>query len=75
MSWIDALKIAVINENTTQIDDLFAAYPGYENIEDVKEASALVDTALQILKAKRSETLELMRQLEVSRNYIAQSYS
>ena len=72
-SWINSLKIAVIDEDAGRLGELYSTIPDFSNtdlsLEQMKEAEALIRQALQILKNKAKETGSALEQIKASIAY------
>ena len=72
-SWINSLKIAIINEDIEKLRDLYTTIPDFSNtdlsIEQMKEAKALIRQALEILKNRAEETRSALEQIKASIAY------
>lgn len=70
MKWINSLKIAIIEENITEIGVIIENLPEYGNKEDAQEALALLDEAKNLVKNKKNETLTSMNKIKQTKVYL-----
>lgn len=71
--WISSLKIAIIEEDIDKISSLTKELPQYNNIEDAQQALALVGEAVKLLDSKKSEILETMKKIKLTKAYLDDS--
>jgi len=69
VEWIKRLKIAVIEEDIQALDALRQERPVFSNLNHAREAKALVDQAIELLKNKRMSLMGDMGQLKKGRDY------
>ena len=60
-SWLDALKVAIVNKNETQCMNLVENLPHFENINDLQSARTLI---LQVGAWMESEKKDLGAKIE-----------
>jgi len=70
MSWINDLKIAVIEEDIENISSMTNSLPKFKDINDAKEALGLIEEAIKIVKNRREETLETMNKIKKTRAFL-----
>ena len=70
MSWINDLKIAVIEEDIENISSMTSSLPKFKDINDAKEALGLIEEAIKIVKNRREETLETMNKIKKTRAFL-----
>jgi hypothetical protein len=70
MTWLNSLKIAIIEENITQIDTLVTKLPDFESKDRAKEALALISESIKIVNLHKSKTLESMNKLKKTKAFL-----
>jgi len=61
--WLNALKIAIIEQNVTKIISLMDALPSFDTKEELDSAQHLVQEALSLMKKSKKETESSMAQM------------
>lgn len=69
MTWLDSLKIAIIEENIDQIEKLINSVPKFESIHRAKEALALINEARIMMLNYREKTLVSMKKLRLTKAF------
>lgn len=69
MTWLDNLKIAIIEENIDQIEKLINSVPKFESIQRAKEALALINEARIMMLDYREKTLVSMKKLRLTKAF------
>jgi len=69
LNWIKSLKIAVINEQIDEIIRLYDEMPEFKDVEEMKQASALIEIALTILQSEKSKINDILKKLEKIKKY------
>ncbi len=70
MSWINDLKIAVIEEDIENITTIADSLPKFKDINDAKEALNLIQEAIKIIKSKKEETLDIMNKIKQTKAFL-----
>ncbi len=70
MSWINDLKIAVIEEDIENITTIADSLPKFKDINDAKEALNLIQEAIKIVKSKKEETLDIMNKIKQTKAFL-----
>jgi len=70
MSWINDLKIAVIEEDIDNITSIADSLPKFQNMNDAKEALSLIQEAIEIVKNKKEETLDIMNKIKQTKTFL-----
>jgi hypothetical protein len=71
MSWINDLKIAVIEENIQKISVLIKTLPNFTDLDKAKEALSLVGEAIKITDAKKTEVLNTINKIKKTKEYLS----
>ncbi|NCD12807.1 MAG: hypothetical protein EOL93_09685 [Epsilonproteobacteria bacterium] len=72
-SWIDAFTIAVVEANSKGIEKLIFSMPEFQSKEEMRQASALIQEALLIIKNEKEETWATMQKIKKTRNFLTGS--
>ncbi|MBL0687688.1 MAG: hypothetical protein JJV95_05480 [Sulfurospirillum sp.] len=75
MQWLNNLKIAIVEENITQIKSLTKELPSFDSKIEAQEALALIGEAIKILDNKKEQTLEAMNKIKKTKKYFEQKRS
>lgn len=70
MSWLDELKVAILNKNNQKILDLIEDLPNFDNTTDLVCARALVGEFIASLEADKERTANAMRQIKQMRVFL-----
>jgi hypothetical protein len=68
--WLENLKIAIIEEDFNQIDSLTQDLPALNNIESLKECSALINEARVLIRREQNRTKEEINLIEKNRAFL-----
>ncbi len=68
-NWIDSLKLALINENFDDIVHLYDSMPEFSTTEEMKEASALIESAIFLLTNEKNKTADILKRIEMLKKY------
>ena len=71
MKWLNSLKIAIIEENITQIETLASNLPEFDSKQKAEEALALISEAINIVSDHRSKTLLAMNKIKQTKAFLA----
>ncbi|MFP4486660.1 MAG: hypothetical protein ACLFOC_06830 [Campylobacterales bacterium] len=69
-NWVDSFKLALIKEDDKTIGKLLEDIPDFEDVEDMKVASNLIEEAISTFTKKRQETLAQMDYIKKSRKFL-----
>ena len=70
MSWINDLKVAVIEEDIENITAITDSLPEFKDVNDAEEALNLVQEAIKIVKNKKEETLDIMNKIRQTKVFL-----
>jgi len=68
--WLNKLQLAIIEKNPELIKKLMDQVPEFENINDMKLASALIKEALKLLQQLKDETAQSLSQLKKHKDFL-----
>jgi hydroxylamine reductase (hybrid-cluster protein) len=69
LNWIDELKIAIVNEQFDKIVALYELMPDFQTIEQMQEASALIEMAIKMLENEKNQLSKAMNRNKVAGKY------
>jgi outer membrane PBP1 activator LpoA protein len=72
MTWINRLKIAVIQEDIETATELVKTAPKFQNIQEAKEAKSLIEAAINIAIREKEKTLEAMNKIKQTKKFLNQ---
>jgi hypothetical protein len=64
MTWLNELKVAVIEEDINSIQKLIKKIPEIKDINTAKEALALIKQAIAIVDAEKQKTMQTMQKIK-----------
>jgi uncharacterized protein (UPF0179 family) len=70
--YIKELKIAIINQDLKKIEELSTVAFESGNIDELKEAAAMVAEAIKLLDEERSKIVENMNNIQKMKQYASQ---
>ncbi|WP_458701417.1 hypothetical protein ACKGJI_04710 [Sulfurospirillum sp. 1307] len=71
MTWLNKLKIAVIEEDIETIGELMKTPPSFsDDITSAKEALALVNEAINLVEASKAKVLEDMNKIRKTKAFL-----
>ena len=68
--WLKKLQLAIIEQNPKGIDALVKEMPEFENVDEMKRASALISEALKLLHRLKNETGTSLKQLKKHKDFL-----
>jgi len=71
MTWLNSLKIAIIEEDIIKISSLTKKLPNYTSKQRAEEALALIGEAIKLVDNKKIETLESMNKIKQTKAYLS----
>jgi len=69
-SWLNQFKIAIVDKDTQKMDELNSSIPEFETIEQIYEAQAYIQQAIQIIMDKQSELRENMAKIQKTKKFL-----
>lgn len=70
MTWINNLKIAIIEENTQAIGSIIKDLPEFKTLEEAKQALALIGKAIEIVDDHKKKTSETMNKIRKAKAFL-----
>ena len=70
MTWLNSLKIAIIEEDITKIGTLTKELPNYDSKQEAEEALALIGEAIKLVDSKKQKTLEAMKKIKQTKVFL-----
>lgn len=70
MQWLKSFKIALIEEDEKKLKELIDTIPTFKNIDEMKEAFALISQAISMLKEKREKIQRDMNRLNKTKAFL-----
>lgn len=70
MTWLNNLKIAIIEKNFVQIEKLMDNMPEIKEIAIAKEAQALIKDVLILLESEKEQTFNAMQKIKKIKKFI-----
>lgn len=70
MTWLNSLKIAIIEEDITKIETLTKELPNYDSKQEAEEALALIGEAIKLVDSKKQKTLEAMKKIKQTKVFL-----
>ena len=73
--WINKFKIAIVQKDTDTMEKLLENVPSFENIDEAKEASYLMQGALELLFGLQDEIIASKKQIKNNIRFLQSSLS
>lgn len=70
MSWNSEFKLAIINENLEEIENLLSTMPKFSSIEEMNIASSLTTSAMDMIKERKNLLYAELTKLRNVKKYI-----
>ena len=74
MSWLNKLKIAVIEENIENIDALTKTIPDFDTLDKAQEALSLLQTAILLVNEEKDKIAINMDKIRKTKEYLKNQY-
>ena len=68
--WLSRLKIAIVEKNTDNLDDLLDDIPKLQSKQDIEEAIYLLREASQLVHSLKDETAHSMNQIQKNLKFL-----
>lgn len=68
--WLNELKKALILQDFDSLEKLIELMPAFDSLQEIKEASYLLDHAKTLLETEKSATLHSLQQLKDTINFL-----
>ncbi len=72
MQWLNALKVAIIEEEYETLSTLCEEVPAFDDINDMKEAQTLIHDAILVLKNEQKSLQESMCKIKKNSVFLSQ---
>lgn len=70
MSWLNSLKVAILNNDTQKALNLIETLPNFDNIDDLICARELVGTLLESLKSEKAALSKQMQRIKQAKKFL-----
>lgn len=70
--YIKELKLAIINQDLKKMEDLSSVMFESDNIDELKEAAAMISEAIKLLDKECLKTVENMNNIQKMKQYASQ---
>ena len=70
MTWLNELKVAIIEEDIIKIGSLTKEIPSYDSKQKAEEALALIGEAIKLVDDKKQQTLASMSKIKQTKSYL-----
>ena len=72
-TWINNLKIAIIEKDIKHIANTIKKLPKFEDLDRAKEALSLIGLAIEIVESEKQKTLETMKKIKQTKEFLSLS--
>ena len=70
MQWTNNLKIAVIENDISTIGKLIQDVPAFEDIDNAREALALIQESIRLVDEEKTKMVETMRKMKQTKAFL-----
>lgn len=70
MQWTNNLKIAVIENDIVTIGKLIQNVPAFEDIDDAREALALIQESMKLVDEEKTRMIETMKKMKQTKAFL-----
>ncbi|OHE08504.1 MAG: hypothetical protein A2329_08825 [Sulfurimonas sp. RIFOXYB2_FULL_37_5] len=70
MQWTNNLKIAVIENDIVTIGKLIQDLPAFENMDDAREALALIQESMKLVDDEKIKMIETMKKMKQTKAFL-----
>lgn len=70
MQWTNNLKIAVIENDIVTIGKLIQEVPAFEDIDDAREALALIQESMKLVDEEKTKMIETMKKMKQTKAFL-----
>lgn len=70
MEWINKLKIAIIEKNETNIEDIISTLPQFDSLEKMQEAAYLMKEAHDFLTLEKDQLAKKLIKIKKQKEYL-----
>ena len=72
-TWINNLKIAIIEKDIGRIASIIKELPEFKNLDRAKEALSLIGLAIEIVDNEKQKTLKTMKKIKQTKEFLSLS--
>ncbi len=70
MQWPNNLKIAVIENDIVTIGKLIQNVPAFEDIDEAREALALIQESMKLVDEEKTKMIETMKKMKQTKAFL-----
>ena len=70
MQWTNNLKIAVIENDIVTIGKLIQEVPAFEDIDEAREALALIQESMKLVDEEKTKMIETMKKMKQTKAFL-----
>jgi len=70
MQWTNNLKIAVIENDIATIGKLIQDIPAFEDIDEAREALALIQESMKLVDEEKTKMIETMKKMKQTKAFL-----
>jgi len=70
LEWINKLKIAIIEKNETNIEDIISTLPQFDSLEKMQEAAYLMKEAHDFLTLEKDQLAKKLIKIKKQKEYL-----
>ncbi len=70
MQWTNNLKIAVIENDIVTIGKLIQNVPAFEDIDEAREALALIQESMKLVDEEKTKMIETMKKMKQTKAFL-----
>ncbi len=70
MQWTNNLKIAVIENDIVTIGKLIQDIPAFEDIDEAREALALIQESMKLVDEEKTKMIETMKKMKQTKAFL-----
>lgn len=70
MQWTNNLKIAVIENDIVTIGKLIQDVPAFEDIDEAREALALIQESMKLVDEEKIKMIETMKKMKQTKSFL-----
>ncbi len=70
MQWTNNLKIAVIENDIVTIGKLIQEVPAFEDIDDAREALALIQESMKLVDEEKTKMIDTMKKMKQTKAFL-----
>ena len=74
-TWINKLKIAIIEKNPQEIDALVDCMPMFDDIKDMEASASLLKEANLLMMTLKDETSDSLKKIKKTKDFLNSTHS